>query len=961
MSSHAPQWLEQVREALERAPDPKSAKALAERVLSAQSQSELERLAGLDATRLAQVLGTVCGTAPFLAPLCVQHPEWLTALLDDELERPRSARDLRADVAAALQAEVDPVRALRLAKYRALLRISVRESAPALVPLKQATEVLRELSALADALLDRALDRAGSDVAARFGPPCFRGSDQTLGFVVLALGKLGAQELNYSSDVDLVYVFEAPRGELDPSQQGPVHARLAPPDYFTRLAQRFGELVSEQTPDGFLYRIDLDLRPEGQAGALVVSDEALAVYYESWADTWEKATFTKARPVAGDLSLGWRAIHTVDPMIYRSVMDYAAVDGIRELKDKIEAAHGRREDGWNVKLDAGGIRDIEFVAQALQLLHGGRIEQVRARGTEEALERLRDVKLLTSDQAESLLLGYRFLRRLENRLQMAQERQTHRVPADPEARLQVARAFGFHGSDALARFDAELEAHRDRIRAVFESMLVASSAQRIFELFARNAPQLLAAGASRQMLEGLVERLTTAIESSGNAERALNNLDRFVQGTGGRRFYFELLLDRPELVARLCALFSSSNYLSGILARHPTLIEPVFYDPNVLLLDRPALQADFASLLQECVREHEDESEAHLAALRRFYHRQTINAGLLDLGDKIGTRELQHALTEVAEVALDRALELSRAWLAARRPELAAVPARFLVVGMGKLASRELGYGSDLDLLFLFDSEAEHALEAQEHGARLGQRLISMLETKTTEGFCYEVDTRLRPSGNQGMLVSSLESLLQYHVEQGQVWERMALLRARALCGDAELGRAFESARLRILQRPLPPEALAEVRHIRGRMERELAKERPGRRDFKRGRGGMLDVENIAQYLQLAHGATHPELFAASATDVVLGLLAQQGLVASEDAAALHAGWDFLSRLSSRLRVVENRSISDLDEERGDLEAVALGLGYPAGDRAGQARRSLLADYHRHTEAIRAAYERVLG
>jgi glutamate-ammonia-ligase adenylyltransferase len=964
----SPQALRQsVLDALAHAPDPARALSLAGEVIEAAEQHGLRELTPAALERLPTVMLALCGVAPFFASYLRRRPEWLLALLRDELAQPRSPETYAA-AAAALPGE-GAAELLRRLKYFELARITARDCDEQLVPLARAGETLRELTWLADALLSRALEVAQARVAQRSGPPRWRneaGGDEQLAFAVLGLGKLGAEELNYSSDVDLVYVHEAPALPIDTAHDGPGYAALPPAEYFAQLAQQFGKLVGDTTAEGFLYRIDLELRPEGAQGTLVVSDETLASYYENWADTWEKATFMKARPVAGDLGFGWRAIRAVDPMIYRTAMDYAAVDAIRKLKDKIEAAHGRREDAWNVKLDAGGIRDIEFIAQALQLLHGGRIGQIRARSTQDALERLRDVHLLSDADCSALLDAYRFLRRLENRLQMVEERQTHRLPADAPARAFYARAMGYRGEDASERFDAALRRHQEDVRGRFTGLLYDGGDDHLFELFARRVPQLLAAGASRDMLHALAEHFAREIGASSHPQRALNNLDRFIEGVGQRRFYFELLLDRPELVPRLTALFASSNYLSALLASHPTLIEPVFYDPNVLLLARGELQADFDAILTETRARVGDEHEAQLDALRLFYHRQIINAGLLDLGGKIDRRALEAALTDIAEVCVERALAFAQPWLVQRRPELAAAAqrTRFMVVGMGKLASSELSYGSDLDLVFVFDvddTDGAELIEAQEYCARLSQRLISLLSTSTAEGFCYEIDARLRPSGNQGTLVSSLPALARYHESDAQVWERMALLRARPVAGDAELGRRFSALREAILARPLPDDARSEVVHVRRRMERELAKESARRRDFKRGRGGMLDVENIVQYLQLQGGAAHPELFTVERVEVQLARLASLGLLAADQSAPLLDGWNFLQGLSARLRVVENRSISDLDEERGDLDGLAASLGYAQSGREGASRRALLADYRRHTEAIRAAYERILG
>jgi glutamate-ammonia-ligase adenylyltransferase len=953
-----------VRRALERAPDPREAVLNAQRALEAIPEGALSSRVERRPERVGELLLALCGIAPFLATHLARHPDWLLALIDDDLARPRTHEALRDSLAEALPAEADPRRALRIFKYRELARITVRECGP-WVPLERVGETLRELSALADVLLEAALASAAAEVAERHGPPRWKcaGRDERLGFVVLALGKLGASELNYSSDVDLVYVHGTPStGALTGAP--PDHASLGPAEYFTRVAQRLGRLVGDVTEDGFLYRVDVDLRPEGSRGPLVTGDEALAVYYESAAASWERAAFMKARAVAGDFAVGERAIATIAPMIHRRAMDFAAVDAIRLLKERIAAAHGQRDDGFDVKLDTGGIRDVEFVAQALQLMHGGRIPELRARGTEESLERLGEARLLPPERVAQLLAAYRFLRRLEHRLQMVAERQTHLLPREPGARLAIARACGFAAADdPVAEFDATLGGHRARVAEVFESFFAEGSGGRVFELFARHAPQLAALEPARSMLLELAAGFASEIERSSAPERALDGLDRFVEGVGSRRFYLELLIDRPELVPRLARLFAASSYLSELLATHPRLIEPIFRDPHVLVLDRAQLGADFEAIRSECRARYGDDEEAGLAALRLFCHRQVVNIGLLDVAEAVSRAEVEAGLTDLAEVCLQRALAASRAWLAERRPGEAAVleRSRFAVVGMGKLASGELSYASDLDLVFLFDiDDPSELLAAQQTSTRLAQRLIALLSTRTDEGRCYEVDARLRPSGNQGTLVASLRSFERYHAEEAQLWERQALLRARTVAGDPTLARAYERIRRAALSRPLPEGAAAEVHRIRMRMEHELAHETSARRDLKLGRGGILDVECVVQYLQLVHGQEHAVLHEVARTERQLERLAGLGALSPALASELAAGWDYLQRLSSRLRLVENRSISDLDARRGDLDAIARSLGYPPGEREGASARALLADYRRHTDAIRQTYRAVL-
>lgn len=958
-----------LRELFAGAPEPERTARLAGSLLEAAAEHDGARLGALEAERpevLRRVLLATCGVAPFLARFLVRHPGWLGSLAEDDLAKPRHLDDYRAALDRALEAAPadDAGAVLRRFKYAELARITVRDACEEWVPLARVDETLAELSFLAEAILDAALRRAAADLAASVGPPAWRTSDGdtlALRFCALGLGKLGGGELNYASDVDLVYVHESPPPEAGPLRDGP--RDLSPAEYFTRLARRLGALLEGHTEEGFLYRVDLDLRPEGAVGAMVVSGDALADYYDGWAASWEKAAFMKARPVAGALDFGWKVVRTIDPMIYQSSIDYSAFESIREMKAKVERAH--RSAGSDLKLGAGGIRDVEFVAQALQLLHGGRVPQVRGRSAPGALRALAEVDALDPADATALVGAWRFLRRVENRIQMEEERQTHALPPEGPERERLARAMGYAGDRAAERFDAELDRHRSAVRERFDALFSAGGEDHILDLFARSAPALVRTPQSRAMIERLAAQLARAIDESADPQRAMNNVDRFIQGVGSRRFYYELLLDRPELVPRLAALFGASRYLSAVFATHPELIEPVFSDPERLLPSREELAAALQALRRELARGDRDEEEAELAALRLFQHRELVNVGLLDLSDKIDAAEAEGALTAIAEVCLERALALAREQLARQRPEDAARvdEGAFLVVGMGKLGSRELTYGSDLDVVFLYDvpgDETRRAL-AQEPFVRLAQKLGWALQTRTAEGICYEVDERLRPSGNQGMLVTSLAAFTRYHAGSAQTWERQSLLRARPVAGSASLGRAFRDERDAILKRPLPEDAAAEIHRIRGRMESELAQETARRHDLKTGRGGLLDVETVVQLLQLRHGREHPELLEPQRTSLALDRIGRAGLLPADEVAVLREGWAFLQRLSSRLRIVENRSISDLSEERADLDSVARALGYPSSQLTGTARVPLLEDYRRHTEAIRRVYDRVFG
>jgi len=515
---------------------------------------------------------------------------------------------------------------------------------------------------------------------------------------------------------------------------------------------------------------------------------------------------------------------------------------------------------------------------------------------------------------------------------------------------------GFVSQDPVGSFMRELEEHRGLIGQIFASLFRGGSVEQVLQIFVRKVPALIADPTTRRMIENLAGHFAHEIDVSANPERALNNVERFTDAIGSRRFFYELLLDRPELVSRLAALFASSEYLSGYLASHPRLIEPIFSDPNVLLLSKPELEDALCRIRNDLEREERrDEVELELDALRLFHNRELVNVGLLELGRKVA----------LAEVCVERALVVAESemkkWTGAA--DVGLQRGEFLVVGMGKLATGEITYGSDVDVIFLYDvaeGDEDSQLGAQEFFVRLAQKLIWALRTRTSEGVCYDIDARLRPSGNQGLLVTSLATFDGYHALSAQVWERQALLRARPVAGARRLGEAFEALRVKILRQPASEDVREAIHRVRIRMETELARESAQRRDFKTGRGGLQDVESVVQCLQLMYGSAHEELQEVASIVTQIGHLERLELLSEPDAQVLREGWDFLRRLSSRLRIVANRSISDLDEERGDLDTLARGLGYSEPQRAGGARRALLDDYRRHTGGIRDVYLRVL-
>ncbi len=943
-------FAETLEPSLTRSPDTEQALRGIADLLAGTNAKDLSAAWKANPAQVCRILATVCGGAPFLISHLLHHPEWLARLAAEDLGNERSSEAYRARLAQltdGVDKRADITRILREFKYYELTRITVRDLSSDLVPLDSSGEVLAELSHLADALLARAYE---------YSQARFDADDDGSHFAVIGMGKLGSEELNYSSDVDLVYVCG------DESNDDPG----ATPN-LQKVARSLGEIVRRKTENGFLYRIDLDLRPEGASGPLVVSASALADYYERWAETWEKAALMKARPVAGDLAFGWRVIRSMDPIIYRSSMDLEGVEAIRAMKDKIERAKGREGKTFNVKIGRGGIRDIEFISQALQMMYGGKQPQVRQRSTQAALQALVETGALDQDAGDELLEAYRFLRRIENRIQMENERQLYHLPTSTAGRQRLARAMASFEDGNPDKFDEDLTAHRDRVRRIFSRLFDKDEGERILDLFQDSAPSLLANPATRKLAEDLAKQMAHQIEASSSPDRAMNNLDEFIRGVGQRKFFYELLLDRPELVPRLVRLFAASEYLSSYVATHPRLIEPLFDDPDVLLHSRAELEASYVEIRQTLAEEQSSsDPELSLDAVRLFHNRELVNVGLLDLDERIDRRSAEQSLTEIAEVCLDQGVAIAELEVVRRTKKKPTwlKKGEFLVVAMGKMASHELTYGSDLDVIFLYDvpaADEDMELAAQSGFAGLAQKVIWALQTRTHEGTCYEIDARLRPSGNQGLLVSHIATFKKYHAGKSELWERQALLRSRPVAGAKRLAEAFQEIRAEILSRPISTDAQTEVHRIRMRMEAELAYESGGHRDFKTGRGGLLDIETIVQCQQLANGHQHPYLFEVHPIADHIQYLLQHQLISESDSETLLGGWEFLQRLSSRLRIIENRSISDLDAERGDLDEVARRLGYRSTGRASGARRGLLDEYHQRTGDIRAVYEGYLG
>ena len=770
---------------------------------------------------------------------------------------------------------------------------------------------------LAETCLQVALDALEAEFAQRYGVVRDRdGEAQRL--VVFGLGKLGGGELNFSSDIDLVYAYPHD-GESDGARA------LAAEDYFARLGQQLAKLLDEVTADGFSHRVDLRLRPFGNAGRIALSFPAMEQYFQREGRDWERYAWQKARPVAGDIAAGERFLETLRPFVYRRYLDFGALDGLREMKAAIAAEVARKELADDIKRGPGGIREIEFLVQALQLIRGGREPELRERRLLPALAALVRGAHIAADTGDALAEAYHFLRRVENRLQMLRDAQTHALPAAEIDRVRIAQGLGLADWTSLRE---ALDAHRGRVVAEFDALLAPRGRGRAAEpselaAYWRALPDsgeaavLSAAGfgdaetvdgslrdfarapgvrelsdAARTRLDRVVPALLAAAARSSQPDAAVRRVLPLLHTLLRRTSYLALLDEQPAALARLVGVLAGSALLAERIAAHPLLLDELL-DLRISgpLPDRQALAAECRQALRE------DDAEAALMALSETRQALSFRIAMATLDERQSAQCSARQLAWLADAVVTVVLELARREVARAHGDIR--DARFAVLGYGSLGGEELGFGSDLDLVFLYDapgdaaSDGARALDAPRWFARLAQKIVALLGTVTGAGRLYETDVRLRPDGAKGLLVSSLASFADYQRERAWTWEHQALVRARGIAGDAALLAAFDEVRSDVLSRPRDTARLrADIVDMRRRMRAELDRSDGARFDLKQGAGGLVDLEFLLQCLVLGDASRHAGLLSPRATPQLLRATCEAGLLDArhcEDLVAAHA------------------------------------------------------------------------
>ncbi|PYM67579.1 MAG: bifunctional [glutamate--ammonia ligase]-adenylyl-L-tyrosine phosphorylase/[glutamate--ammonia-ligase] adenylyltransferase [Candidatus Rokuibacteriota bacterium] len=924
------------------------------------------------------VLVTLGAQSQFLADALVRSPQIFPWLLDPRVMTVRGREVMREEIATACRPFRTPearANALRRVKRRELCRIGLRD----VLGDADLVTTTQELSELADACLGEAWVIVEPALLERYGPP------RPAAFAIIALGKLGGQELNYSSDVDLCFVYEA-EGETD----GP--EVVANRVYFARAAEALLALLTGMTEEGAVYRVDLRLRPEGTGGSLALPLAAYRQYHEGRSALWERQALIKARFAAGDPRLGQAFMDWARTVAYHAGVEREAVAEIRAMKNRIDRllrARGQQER--HVKLGVGGIRDVEFHIQALQLLYGAQDPWLQERNSLRALHRLAERGYLTWEESGALVRAYVFLRTVEHRLQILHALQTHTLPGDPAELAKLARRLGYAGEaeDVRRRFLADYERTRRTVRSAFEEFFTASGARdqaspppwtaeavaavgfadperarQNLRLLWDGPPPAASPHAVRAALAAVVPVALEALRRVPDPDTALDALERFVSGAGPRTAYLARLGHTPGLLADFLTFFTRSERLAQALIARPELLDELGDATEGPRRSAAVLRRAFA---ERAAREPDDLDPGD--RLRRFKQAEEIRIAWQDLVGGLSVPGVGWALTELAEACLGLAWEWAEALVAGERPRPAGASLHagaatdggahspVLVVGLGKLGGRELDYGSDLDLVVLYAEDGPPGpggRPAHVHYDQVVDRLYTILTAITRTGQAFRVDLRLRQGGKGTALAHSLASLDAYLAGEALLWERQALVKARPVWGDPRLARRFrELHRRRVFAPGLSDAGRAEIHRVRTRMERELGQEGPGRVHLKFGRGGLIDIEFLAQVLQLAHGARHRGLRIPS-TRGALECLGALGLLPADRARALREAYDFERGLLRSLRLAQARPPDCLPQTGQVLARLARDAGLPSG-------RALVRRHREVAEFVRGEYARVVG
>ncbi|AOM42950.1 bifunctional glutamine synthetase adenylyltransferase/deadenyltransferase [Xenorhabdus hominickii] len=866
----------------------------------------------------------VLSLSDFVAENLLSHPTWL----EDIRQNPPSPEewqyysDWLEQVLSMADDENGLMRVLRLFRHRMLVRIAWLQALQG----STTEQTLQQLSMLAETLIVAARDWLYLRCCQDLGTPT-NGDGMAQPLLILAMGKLGGGELNFSSDIDLIFAYpengvtQGGRREVDNSQ------------FFTRLGQKLIKVLDQQTVDGFVYRVDMRLRPFGDSGPLVFSFPALEDYYQEQGRDWERYALVKARILGYDEQTYCQELRQMlRPFVFRRYIDFSVIQSLRNMKGMIEREVRRRGLKDNIKLGAGGIREIEFITQVFQLIRGGREPDLQLRSLLPTLKVIEEQALLIPEQVRQLEDSYLFLRRLENLLQSIHDQQTQTLPDNTLDRARLSWGMNFADWDALI---TETEHKMKAVRDIFQQLigdeseengdkasyvpfkslwlealnrdeLIAlapqldeSEAQKMLDgiaLFRQDISKRTIGPRGRDVLDQLMPRLLAKIGERKNANTVLARLIPLLMSIVSRTTYLELMLESEQAMTHVIRLCAASPMIANQLTLHPMLLDELL-DPKSLYQPLP-LEAYRDELYQYLLRIPEDDEEQLLEALRQFKQAQLLRIAAEDITGILPVMKVSDHLTHLAEAIIGAVVQQAWKQVVKRYGVPAHLSERkglgFAIIGYGKLGGWELGYGSDLDLVFLLDcpmgvmTDGNRSIDARQFYVRLAQRILHLFSTRTASGILYEVDARLRPSGESGMLVSTFEAFDDYQKHEAWTWEHQALIRARMVFGDDKMSNDFERIRRETLCLPRDPDLLRQqVREMREKMHRHLGSHRHEQFDIKADPGGITDIEFIAQYQVLRYAPENADLTRWSDNVRIFELMAKHNIMDEHEAMAL--------------------------------------------------------------------------
>ena len=834
--------------------------------------------------------------SPFVAKHCQQNPD----LYNDLIETGDLLSD-HVDYSVRLAAQLSDVddeatlmQILRLFRQREMVRIAWRDIA-AWADLK---ETLKSLSDLADTMIEAALNWLYPRVTAQLGTPYYK--DTPMSMTVLALGKLGGQELNFSSDIDLIFAYP------EAGETVGVKYQRSHQQFFLRLGQKLIAALNQITADGFVFRVDMRLRPFGESGPLVTNFSAMEDYYQSHARDWERYALVKARTVVGDDAL----LTSLRPFIYRRYLDFNAFESLRNLKTKIDQEANRKGMTDNLKLGRGGIREVEFICQVFQLIRGGRLADLQQRHLLTTLTQLEKHQLLPKEIIDRLHKAYYFLRLSENHLQEIDDRQTQALPTDEVNQKRLAYSMGY---STWSDFLKELQHHQQNVQAIFTEVIApvnSEEEQKIdhwqlinqldeAEVITKQLEQLLNSSRinklsknGRDKVDVLIPQLIAAAVEQDNQYQTIDRALKFLEAVAQRTVYLSLLIERPVVLKRLIHFCAESAWIAEQITRYPILLDELLdkrnFNPEKFEIHLPA-----------------DDLEMQMDTLRQFKRANVLHIAAAELSVEVTS----DYLTSLAETLVKNSLKIAKEQLTEK--------SGFCIVAYGKAGGRELSYGSDLDLIFLYEDQNQSRFFL-----RLAQRLIHIISINTPAGVLYEIDSRLRPNGASGLLVNNLKGFERYQQQDAWIWEHQALVRARAIAGDPETMAEFEQIRRKILSQSRDIEKLKQaIIEMRDKMRQQLDKS--GKQfDLKQGKGGIVDIEFIVQYGVLRWAPEHPYLLDTTGVLPSLQLFAKYQIFEQQATEQLSEAYKTYRAATHQLVLQNKKALVADDKYVGHREAV---------------------------------------